>query len=206
MEDSSWYICVASNANGRAEAMTSLNVLETPGYRTTTTSTTTTTTEDVKAAPEEAAVDRKVALQMSTAVLSPVTETPPETTTSTTPRSNKWERFQVYSKYRGSRVSYPGAGYGAAYGAALSAANITLIPRYEEDMLTSSTPPTTTRRSYWTKTTTTPRFIPSTPYSRVNTYQHYETTTSPFKLYYEMAHKQAGHGAEGYASKYSDVP
>ena len=40
-----------------------------------------------------------------------------------------YNRFQVYSKYRGSRTSYQGAGFGAAFGQALAAENITLIPR-----------------------------------------------------------------------------
>ena len=42
---------------------------------------------------------------------------------------------QVYSKHRGSRVSYPGAGFGAAYAKALAMNNVTLIPRREEDMV-----------------------------------------------------------------------
>ena len=43
--------------------------------------------------------DRHTAIQMaSNSVLTPVSETPPETTTtaSTTPRSNKWARFQGF--------------------------------------------------------------------------------------------------------------
>ena len=75
---------------------------------------------------------RHEAIQMaSNSVLTPVSETPPQTTTTstTTPRSNKWARFEIYSKYRGSRVSYPGAGFGAAFSQALAADNITLIPR-----------------------------------------------------------------------------
>ena len=62
---------------------------------------------------------------------------------------------QVYSKHRGSRVSYPGAGFGAAYAKALAMNNVTLIPRREEDMKTTTS---TTRRPYFTtaipKTTT----------------------------------------------------
>ena len=130
---------------------------------------------------------RNVALQMSTAVLTPVTETPDATTTTTTTteRSNKWARFQVYSKYRGSRISLHGAGFGEAYRKALAAEK--LIPRTEEEMRTSTTT-STSPRPYFSdhmplvqRTTplplrypTTTRYYPQPP----------ETTSSPFVLYY----------------------
>lgn len=136
---------------------------------------------------------------MSTAVLTPVTDSPPETTTTTTTtaRSNKWARFQVYSKYRGSRVSYPGAGFGPAYRDALAADNITLIPRREEDMLTTTTTSTTTRKPYWIKTTTTARPLlitppqpsyppPPPPPSPEQGPAQTSSGREPFSLYYDM--------------------
>ena len=56
--------------------------------------------------------------------------------------------------YRGSRVSYPGAGFGAAFSKALAADNVTLIPRREEDMLPRRTTTSTTPNPYWIITTT----------------------------------------------------
>ena len=140
-EDEGWYICKATNSKGQNEVRVFLDVMEVPGFRAPEPSTENTVAED-----QPVPVDnRNVALQMSTAVLTPVTETPEATTTSTTTteRTNKWARFQVYSKYRGSRVSYPGAGFGEAYRQALSGEN--LIPRTEEEMRTSTMPPTSPR-------------------------------------------------------------
>merc|ERR1739848_622965 len=135
----------------------------------------------------------------SNSVLTPVSETPPETTTTTTttPRSNKWARFQVYSKYRGSRTGLAQAGFGVAFGQALAADNITLIPRYEDDMATSTTS-TTARTPYWSPLDTTTRRPPPpppppVPAPRVTTMPPTTTpaanapsTAEPFGLYYDM--------------------
>lgn len=139
------------------------------------------------------ASNRNVAVQMSTAVLTPVTESPPETTRppATTERSNKWARFQVYSKYRGSRVSYPGAGFGAAYREALAADNVTLIPRFEEDMPQYSTT-TTTRKPYWLKTTTQRPSVQPTTAAAAQPTLLGTTTKSPFSLYYDMNNNNNG--------------
>ena len=124
---------------------------------------------------------------MSTAVLTPVTETPDATTTTTTTteRANKWARFQVYSKYRGSRISLHGAGFGEAYRKALAAEK--LIPRTEEEMRTSTTT-STSPRPYFSdhmpmeqRTTPLPlRYETTTRYYPQPT----QTTSSPFVLYY----------------------
>ena len=140
------------------------------------------TAEEAPAVPT-----RNVALQMSTAVLTPVTETPDATTTTTTTteRANKWARFQVYSKYRGSRISLHGAGFGEAYRKALAAEK--LIPRTEEEMRTSTTT-STSPRPYFSdhmpmeqRTTPLPlRYETTTRYYPQPT----QTTSSPFVLYY----------------------
>ena len=41
-------------------------------------------------------------------------------------------------------MGYSGAGFGAAYGKALAMSNVTLIPRFEEDMLKTTTTTTST--------------------------------------------------------------
>jgi len=174
--DQGWYSCVISNPSGQTEAKVYLDVLEVPGFAIPTSNAGSEQSDQAEEdavpapiptpapvpvpapAPAPAPVEsRDVALQMaSNSVLTPVSETPPETTTTTTttPRSNKWARFQVYSKYRGSRTGLAQAGFGVAFGQALAANNITLIPRYEDDMATTST---TARTPYWSPLDTTTR-------------------------------------------------
>ena len=112
------------------------------------------------------------------------------TTTTTTERGNKWARFQVYSKYRGSRVSFPGAGFGEAYRKALAAEK--LIPRTEEEMRTSTTTSTSPRpyfsdhsfRPLAARTTPLPLSLRPTTTARPTYNPPTETTSSPFVLYY----------------------
>ena len=109
LTDEGWYTCNAINSKGSKEAKVYLKILKNPLLHTTTEATAI-VDEKVPEVPEVPEVpkvpevrDRNVDLQMAgNSVLTPVTDTPPEitTTASTTPRSNKWARFQVYSKYR----------------------------------------------------------------------------------------------------------
>ena len=110
LTDEGWYTYNAINSKGSKEAKVYLKILKNPLLHTTTEAAAS-VDEKVSAVPEVPEVlpevpevrDRNVDLQMAgNSVLTPVTDTPPEitTTASTTPRSNKWARFQVYSKYR----------------------------------------------------------------------------------------------------------
>ena len=110
LTDDGWYMCNAINSKGSKESKVYLKILKNPLLHTTTEAAAI-VDEKVPEVPEVPEVlpevpevrDRNVDLQMAgNSVLTPVTDTPPEitTTASTTPRSNKWARFQVYSKYR----------------------------------------------------------------------------------------------------------
>ena len=134
--------------------------------------------------------NRNVALQMSgNAALIPVTETP-QTTSTTTKGPNKWEMFQVYSKYRGSRVGYSGAGFGAAYSKALAMNNVTLIPRTEEEMrkTTMSTTSTTRPTNWIIKPTYRTPPTPQRPFAPG------PVTEDPFVLYNQMKNQHGGRG------------
>ena len=130
------------------------------------------------------------------AALIPVTETPP-TISTTTKGPNKWEQFQIYSKFRGSRVGYSGAGFGAAYSKALAMNNVTLIPRTEEEMRkTTMSTTSTTRPTNWIikPTYRAPPPAPKRPFVSG------PVTEDPFVLYNQMRNEQLGRGEDGYAA------
>lgn len=184
LSDSGWYTCVVGNAAGRAESRTYLNIVHgdnvpltdnyDENYRERWMSNQEGEEEDEYEEEEQEyeytqasnQVENLVQVTKEIQLASGVHNSLQETTTTEAPPGDKWGRFRVYSKFRGSRVSGGGGGAGAAYAAAA-----TYIPREytrtsEEEGDTRAYPLTYTSER------------PYTPYQPTSTRTTTTTTTS----------------------------